>query len=354
MGDVVAVLLDDAMPAERLGELLQAARKRRGWKRKRAAATARITAAELRAYERGEVPVPADVCGRLIDCYGDDLTRHVPMRTPFAASDLSFGSERETLTSYAHLVQRLRNAKPGEPLSLRADDLAALAVVLDNDPETVEQTIVEILGCSRAEARSLHREILRRKIVVSVAGLAASAAAVAGMQAAAATNEPVHRVVELEWVSESPPSTAITLAPPKKTVAVPARPRRPQKTTTTTAPVMHPAPARHVPAEPRALPRAPEPVEVQDDGALGVVAPTGGQGGWLPLPEDAVPSMPRPSIPYDDTPVSVPPGETPSTYVGSATSTVPSDDAAEPCRCQAFSRTKVRMPASDIDTPVPE
>jgi transcriptional regulator with XRE-family HTH domain len=323
MGDVVAVLLDDAMPAQRLGELLRAARKRRGWKRKQAAVAVGITSAQLRIYERGEVPVPTEMCARLIDCYGDDLTQHVPLRTPFDASDLPSDSRRELLTSYARLVQRLRNAKPGEPLSLRADDLAALASVLDNDPETVEEALIAILGCSRAEARTFHRELLRRKVVLSVAGLAASAVAVAGVQAAAALNAPPTRVVELQLVSPTPPSTAITVAP-KKAVAVPDRPPR-KATTTTTTPVMHPAPVRHVPAEPRELPAATEPIEDTGQGSLGIGGVDDGEGGWRPLPE-AEPSMPRPSIPYDDTPVSVPPGETPSTYIGSAISTVPAED----------------------------
>jgi transcriptional regulator with XRE-family HTH domain len=311
MGDVVAVLHDDAMPAGRLGELLRAARKRRGWKRRDAAARVGITTAELRAFERGDLSVPTEVCGRLVDCYGDDL--QVPMRTPVAVADLASGSEHETLTDYVRIVQRLRNAKPGEPLSLRADDLAALAAALDQDPETVEQAIMELLGCSRAEARTLHRELLRRKVVLSVAGLAAGVAAVAGVQSASASGNPATPPA----VVAHAPTTAMTVAS-KKTVVVPARHRRRATSTTTTpttsAPVMHPAPARQVPAEQRALPAA------QADGGAQEA-----QGGWKPLPDP--PAMPRPTIPYDDTPVTVPPGETPITQIGSAISTVPAEDA---------------------------
>src|SRR5262249_46650548 len=82
MSETVALLLDDAMPPERLGELLRAARKRRGRKRKKAAAIARTTKANRREYERGTKVIPTDISTRLAECYGTDLSAHIPMRVP--------------------------------------------------------------------------------------------------------------------------------------------------------------------------------------------------------------------------------------------------------------------------------
>ncbi len=204
MSEVVALLLDDAMPPDRLGALLRAARKRRGMKRKEAAAAAGTTAALLRRYERGDETVPADVCARLAECYGDDLTAHVPLRVPVQidSGDLAVGDVRQpvgtdlddVIAGYIDIVQRLRNTGPGDPLSLRTVDIIALAGALGRDRETIEQRIAEVLGCTPAEARHLHGELLRRKVILPVAGLAAGMAAFAGVAYAAHSPSPTTRI----------------------------------------------------------------------------------------------------------------------------------------------------------------
>ena len=125
MSEVVALLLDDAMPPERLGALLRGARKRRGLKRKEAAAAAGTTAAKLRRYEQGDEAVPADVCAQLAECYGDDLTAHVPLRVPpqVDGSTLAVGEIEQpvgpdvddVIAGYIDIVRRLRNTGPGDP-----------------------------------------------------------------------------------------------------------------------------------------------------------------------------------------------------------------------------------------------
>ena len=67
------------------------------------------------------------------------------------------------------------------PIALRADDLVALSSALGQDAAQVEARIVELLGCTPREARSLHAEMLRRKLVVPVAGLVAGLAVVTGV-----------------------------------------------------------------------------------------------------------------------------------------------------------------------------
>src|SRR5215471_10584613 len=117
MSEVVALLLDDAMPSERLGALLRAARKRRGLTRKQAAAVAGTTAVKLRRYERGDKTVPAEICARLAECYGDDLTAHVPLRVPPQIGDreIVVGGEQQAvgaepqdvIAGFVDIVQRL-------------------------------------------------------------------------------------------------------------------------------------------------------------------------------------------------------------------------------------------------------
>lgn len=201
MSAIVALLLDDAMPPERLGELLRAARKRKGWKRKHAAELVGTKASRLREYEQGTKTVPADICAQLADLYGSDLAAHVPMRVPpqinrdwLVVEEHRLprvqGTTDEVMQEYAQIVARLRGAKPGEAVPLRASDLAVLGSALESDPAVIAARIAEILHCSVDEARSLHREMLRRKVVLPVAGLAASAIALAGAHTAYASNMP--------------------------------------------------------------------------------------------------------------------------------------------------------------------
>lgn len=314
MGNIVALLLDDAMPPGRPGELLRAARKRAGLTRKQAAARAGTTAQKVRAYERGTRTVPPAVCARLAECYGDDLDAHVPRREPLEVNALiASGGEDETLANFVHLVRRLRHAKPGEPLALRAVDLAALASALDADPEAIEHRIMDVLGCSRVEARTLHRELLRRKVVLPVAGLAASVVAIAGVQAAhAASGHPARPAVT---PSEVPAAHAdgVTAAP--ATTVAPRTPttRATPPTTSATTTTTHPASDSGTSQTAHVVP-PPAPAGVPDPPP----------GGWYPLP-DTPPSgnVAPPSIPPDDTPVSILPGETPITDIGTAISTVP-------------------------------
>jgi transcriptional regulator with XRE-family HTH domain len=212
---------DDSIPAARLGELLRAARKRRGFTRKQAAAAVRITPDELRAYERGHDIAPADVCARFSECYGVEI---VPARVPLQLDAAELTADDATRV-FVELVQQLRGTKPGEALRFRSDDLAALASALESDAETIERRIMSALGCSREEAKALRHELLRRKIVLPVAGLAAGLAALAGMHAAGAHDAPPRGPVVAS------PTTAITAARATTTTTTVA-----PTTTTTMAP----------------------------------------------------------------------------------------------------------------------
>jgi transcriptional regulator with XRE-family HTH domain len=282
----VALLLGDTLPPARLGALLRAGRKRRGWKRKHVASIAHVRPDRLRAYERGDESIPPEVCARLAEVYGEDLTAHVPLRV---APPIAQGDTEEVITQYVALVGRLRGAAVGDAFPLRADDLAALSATLDIDADLIEQRIVDALGCTRAEARSLHRELLARRVVLPVAGLAAGIVALASVHAASASTAPQPAPVVAPVTTEITLATTTTLAAPLFTPPSTAAPtpttvagRVPEIINNVTE-QHHSSTARPVAEPPAATPPAPAPAA-------------------NPTP---------PSIPEDDTPVGVLPGETP-------------------------------------------
>ena len=256
--DVVALLLADEMPAERLGEIMRASRKRKGWKRKHVAELVDISARRLRAYEEGTQPIPPDVCAQLVDLYGDHVAANVSRRDVPRIDQgwLVVGEEHHALrdvtvtdvvASYADVLQRVRQAPAGEAVPLRAADLAALSTALDTDAETIERRIMEALGCTREEARTLHRELLRRRVVLPVAGLAMGVVAFAGIQAAAANNSdpvPPAPAVQHGAVVAAPTSTIARTAPTTPVTNPPTT-----TTPTTHAPVATPPPAAPAPVE---------------------------------------------------------------------------------------------------------
>lgn len=309
MSEVVALLLDDAMPPERLGALLLAARKRRGLKRKHAAAAAGTTSARLRAYERGEEPVPAGVCAQLAECYGADLTAHVPLRMPPQVEDrhLVIGNVHQpfdadtddVIAGYIDIVRRLRNTGPGDPIALRTVDIVALAGALGRDRDAIEQQIAAVLGCTPVEARRLHGELLRRKVILPVAGLAAGMAAFAG--AAYATQSP-------SSAGTNVPTQPVVATAPSTTQ--PTLPARVPATTSTTTPVAAASTTTMPPAVHSTTPAtAPE---QQTDATV----PPSQQPADVPIAVAG--TQPGPA---DDPPVSVLPGETPITVIGAPDST---------------------------------
>ncbi len=307
MSEVVALLLDDAMPPGRLGVLLHAARKRSGLKRRHAAAAAGTTAAMLRRYERGEAHVPADVCALLAECYGDDLTAHVPLRVPPQIDDgsLAIGAQArrvgsapgDVIAGYIDIVHRLRATEPGDPLALRTADIIALAGALGQDRDAIEQRIAEVLGCSPTEARRLHGELLRRKVILPVAGLAAGMAAFAGVAYAAQSPTPSGAQIETRSIVDTAPSTEAATTPTTEVRPVVSTP------TTSAAVTTPPAPASHV-VPPAAPPTTAAPL------TDATVPPAD-------VPASVAPPQPDPN----DPPVSVLPGETPITIIGTPDST---------------------------------
>ena len=243
---VVALLLDDLAPP-RLGTLLHGARKARGLSRRDVAHRVGTTPSELRRYERGDVPVPPSLVAGLAECYGSALTDQLATRAPIEVDErrIVVGDEMapidatngdDVLGTYVELVARVRQSQPGEPIALRVDDLVALSTAIGRDADDVEARIVDLLGCSRQEAKSLHAEMLRRKLVLPVAGFVAGLAIVGGVGVASASNpstpspigrggETVERVVpashDVAAPSTTVPATPATEAPPTTEAAPP-------------------------------------------------------------------------------------------------------------------------------------
>jgi hypothetical protein len=49
---------------------------------------------------------------------------------------------------YLSLLYAVRGSKPGTQLPLRAADLEALLLIVGDDPDTIEQRLVGLMGCS--------------------------------------------------------------------------------------------------------------------------------------------------------------------------------------------------------------
>jgi len=292
---VVALLLDDLAPP-RLGTLLRAARKHTGSTRREVAQRIGTTASDLRRYERGDTPVPPRLIAALAECYGEELTTQLATRAPIRLDErrLVVGTESRALESddadellghYVDIVARLRSSQPGAPLALRTDDLVALSSALGQDSDRVEARIVDLLGCTPFEAHSLHSEMLRRKLVLPLAGLVAGIALVSGAgmaQASAGAQAPASESVghvaaahiAAGHVAAGNVVTAVVDTPPTTVVVKPPAPTPPPPTPET--------PTTQAPAP-----------EVSD-------APVA----------DAQATMPPPVIQPDDTPMGIPPNET--------------------------------------------
>lgn len=293
--EVVALLLDDLAPP-RLGTLLRAARKQTGSTRREVAHRVGTSPSELRRYERGDAPVPTSLIAALAECYGEDLTAQLATRAPIHldAGRLVVGTEAQALESddsdellrhYVEIVARLRQSQPGEPIALRADDLVALSNALGQDAEHVEARIVDLLGCTPYEAHSLHSEMLRRKLVMPIAGLVAgiammtgagmahpsadapapdSTGQVAGTHIAVAHIAAGHIAAGNDVTTVAPPTTVVVKPPVAPPVAPPTAP-------TTDAPASEtPVPEAPETPEAEAQTTTAPPVIAPDDTPMGI------------------------------------------------------------------------------------
>lgn len=185
----------------RTGERLRAARERLGLSRGKAARRAGLGRRELAAYEKGRWRVPETTMARLAHTYGIPTGEVVPSRghstVQVDADRVSAGGNSrrlppdptpdDVLAEYLGLVRQLRGLEAADEMELRDRDLAALASALGDKPEEIEDRLVELVHCTREEARVIRRELLKHRLVAPAAGFFLG---VGGLGAAAADADP--------------------------------------------------------------------------------------------------------------------------------------------------------------------
>lgn len=206
--------------------------------------------------------------------------------------------------AYLSLLYAVRGAKPGEQLPLREADLEALLLIVGDDPATIEQRLVGLMGCSAEEASALSRVLLRHRRLTATLGIAASLVLGGVVAAGGDSSDPSPARTELVQSAgaASPgggtlgpvvPSAATAVSP--IAVAAPDPAPAPLRTSTRIGPVATAAPAPAAPAGTRTV--APE------------RAPTPG-GGTTP-PALPAPPAPEPVVAQPQPPAPAPAGEGP-------------------------------------------
>ncbi len=248
-------MLDTTIPPRRLGRALRAARRALGLRRQVAAARLGVTPRVLVAWERGEERVPSSMAIALTDLYGSHLTDRVPDRDP---ARVEFGTlvlgehvrvqaataAEEMLGDYVEILRTVRDAKPGEPIPLRAADLEALAAALGENTDDIDARIVELVRCTPEQATLLHHELVRRRVLVPAAGLAIGVAAIAGVAMVAEHPGASRPPLQTENVARHTPSAGSAGTPSSTTTPSTTTP----STTPSTAAPATTAPATTAPA----------------------------------------------------------------------------------------------------------
>jgi transcriptional regulator with XRE-family HTH domain len=191
--------LTEGVPTGRVGERLVQARREAGMGRWRASRVAQISRANLVRMERGRMRPPDGTLIALCRTYDVAVSWLVPERSGnevvVGAGRIEVAGRTRVLTgghgdgeraveavlaSYLAIVRELRGVGAGGVVSLRDEDLVALARALGDTPSEIEARLVDLMKLSREEARAVRRELLKRRVAVPAAGLLLATAAVAG------------------------------------------------------------------------------------------------------------------------------------------------------------------------------
>ena len=142
-----------------------------------------LPAAVLGDLESGGRAVSPDELEALARAYGTDAAGLVPPRQPVGvdhdaktlqADDhvAAFGEASDPLSVYLSMIYAVRGVERGSRIQLRDDDVDVLSGLVGEDPEEVERRLIELMGCSREEARSLCLLLFRRRVLAAAAALA--------------------------------------------------------------------------------------------------------------------------------------------------------------------------------------
>jgi transcriptional regulator with XRE-family HTH domain len=157
-----------------IADRLRAARESAGLTLEQASVQTSLLRSYLTALEDGRRrPLPAEL-ERLSSAYGTDLSDLLPARRPVEV-DVASGQMRiddaarrvrdltddhQVYATYLFLLCTARGAQPGERIRLRSSDVELLTSVLGSDAATVEERLVNLMGCSAEEATLLSGVLL--------------------------------------------------------------------------------------------------------------------------------------------------------------------------------------------------
>ena len=163
-----------AQQATSIADRLREARESAGLTLEQASASTALLRSYLAALEDGRRrPLPTEL-ERLSAAYDTDLADLLPPRRPVEV-DVTTGQMRidaaarrvrdltddhQVYATYLFLLCTARGAQPGERIRLRSSDVELLTSVLGTDPATVEERLVNLMGCSAEEAALLSGVLL--------------------------------------------------------------------------------------------------------------------------------------------------------------------------------------------------
>lgn len=224
---------------------------------------------------------------------------------------VSFGGNSadrgDLLASYTAVLRAVRDARPGGEISLRTADLEVLATAVGADGHDVEARIRSLLGCTTAEAKRVHRELVRRRLLRPVAMLAVGSAIVWGPAAAASGDRPTLGEFQERPTEALVPAPALPGIPIEATTTMPTTTATPQPDAPTldtgaiTAPPISDGEATTLPGEPVAVEAAPTVPASEPSPPPTTTAP--------PTVQDS----PSPTVAQPD--VGIPGGETPTVII---------------------------------------
>ncbi len=225
----------ELVPPTRLGQLLTEARESRGVSVDVAneELARNNVAIDLREVEAGRVRIDDRQVEQLARIYGIETGNLIPMRSRLIV-DLSEGviqDERtrsairldpdrgETLRRYLALVYQMRNAQPGQPLTLRIEDMQVLADAFGTDSLTVESELRTMMA-AEAAAITTTRTRLSAKVLVPAAGILLAVTTIgalvfvqAGSETPAPAPAPPPVVAEVP-LDQLPPAPVADVGPP--------------------------------------------------------------------------------------------------------------------------------------------
>lgn len=171
-----------------VAERLREARERAGLTLDDAVSATGLLRSYLMSLEAGRRrPLPREI-DRLAAAYCADLSDVLPRRRPvsvdLATGRLVLGGAERTVgelagvgdvhAAYLSLLRSVRGARPGQRIALRSSDLDLLGSLLGDDPDRIEQRLVQLMGCTPDDASLLRGVLLRHRAFAAAAGAAAA------------------------------------------------------------------------------------------------------------------------------------------------------------------------------------